>query len=221
MNKDKNRLIPTDDSWYNYKDNRYCAWLFSFMSSSASYYNKRLYYPKKKYIKDIKLIENFLGIKKRTIDKYINKLLKLNYIEEDKENYYIMNHTEETYLLMNRELLYNICITKSFLTIQIFVYLMDRMNMKQKNYNNNTYNFTIKEIKTILGYSPNTQNYQVEQAIKEVIQTLKAESYINYESVYIETEESNKGNYKIPNYLLTYVCNTIPIALQEIKKIEE
>lgn len=213
------RLIPTDKEWFNYKDNKYCSWLFSFIASSATFYNGNLYYTKKQYIKDIPLIKKYVDIKnKKSIDDKMNKLIKLGYITEDKENYYIINHTDLTYLLIDRDLLYNICITKSVMTIQVFIYLMDKMNMKKIQYKENTYNFTIKELHSALGYSPLSQNNNIDNAIKECLQSLKAEGYINYYYDKVENENSKKGNYKIPNHILTFVCDTIPKQLQEVKK---
>lgn len=213
------RLIPTDKEWFNYKDNKYCSWLFSFIASSATFYNGSLYYTKKQYIKDMPLIKKYVDIKnKKSIDDKMNKLIKLGYITEDKDNYYIINHTDLTYLLIDRDLLYNICITKSVMTIQVFIYLMNKMNMKLNQYNENTYNFTIKELHSALGYSPLSQNNYIDNAIRECLQSLKSEGYINYNIIPIETDKSIKGNYKIPNHVLTFVCDTIPKQLQEVKK---
>lgn len=214
------RLIPTDKEWFNYKENKHCALLFSFIASSATFYNNRLYYTKKQYVKDIPLLKKYTELStKKSIDKYINKLIELGYLTDDKENYYPINRTDSTYLLIDRDLLYNICTTRSSLSIQIFIYLMDRMNMKQEQYKENTYNFTIKELKSILGFSPLSQNYKIEQAIIECLQTFKVEKYIDYKQIYVSIDNS-KGEYKAPNYLLTFVCNKIPNNLQEVKKEE-
>ena len=66
------------------------------------------------------------------------------------------------------------------MTIQVFIYLMDKMNMKKSQYKENTYNFTIKELHSALGYSTESQNNNIDNAIKECLQSLKAEGYINY-----------------------------------------
>lgn len=217
------RLIPTDKEWYNYKENKYCAWLFSFMVSCANY-NKQvndLYYTKSQYKDDMQSIKRLCGVSnKRTIDRYKNKLLELGYITEDENCYHIINHTDMTYILIDKDLLYNICTTKSTLTIQIFVYLLERMNMKKKVYSDSKYNFTIKEVQSMLGYTSNSQNNNLSRAIVECIQTLKAEEYIDYNIVYVESDNNNRKQYKIPNYQLVYICEKLPTAIQQIKKAE-
>lgn len=220
------RLIPTDKEWYDYNHNKYCAWLFSYMVSCATYNptEKDLYITKKSFNKtdNIKLILKFLNVKnKKTVIKYLDKLIDLGYVKTTDTDtcYHLLNYTENTYVLIDKDLLYNICITKSALSIQIFIYLLERMTYKQQRTKENIYNFTLKELEIVLGFSGNSQNYNIESAIKECLQTLKAESYINYKIVHIELNDCDK-NYKIPNYQLTYITERLPQSIQEIKQSE-
>lgn len=219
MNK---RRIPTDKQWFDYRHNKFASWLYCFMISSATY-NDKLYYPKRNFSRDLPLIKKFLGVSdKRTITKYINQLKSLEYLAEDNENYYFpFQYNTGTYILINRDLLYNLCITKSTITTQIFVYLMDRLKMKQKLYAETSYNFTIKELRVALGYSEKTQNATIEKAINECLMTLKAEQYIDYTNTYVDITTKDGRTQTIPNYVLTYVCETIPQRLDEIKQEQQ
>lgn len=218
MSKGYKRRIPTDKEWFDYKHNKCAGWLFCFMSSSATY-KEELYYSKSNFIKDLPLIKKFLGVvDKRTINKYLRILINQGYIKEDNENYYFPH--KGSYILIDRDLLYNLCITKSILTTQIFIYLTNRIKFKKEKYNESYYNFTIKEIRTVLGYSDTSQNYTIENAINECLQSLKAENYINYEKVYVDIVV-NGVNKKVPNYRLYNICDTIPQNLYSIKQDEQ
>lgn len=216
------RLIPTDKEWFNYKKNKHCSVLFAFITYSATFYNGKLYYPKEKYIRDIELLKKVTGLKnKKSIHTYKNKLIDLGYITEDKKNFYPINRIDTTYILIDKVLLYNLCTTESKLSVPIFVYLMDKMNMKQKVYKENTYNFTIKELKEMLGYSTLSQNKTIESKITDCLKELQSKEYIKYNKVFVESEKSAKGNYKIPNYLLTYVFENKKEQPQEIITYEK
>ena len=214
------RRIPTNKQWFDYNKTKYCGWLFCFMSSSANFH-ERLYYPKRIFLEDLPLIKKFLGVSdKRTITKYVQMLLNNGYLSEDKDNYYFpFELHKDTYILIDKDLLYNLCVTKSTITTQVFCYLKSKLCMKQSVYCENTYNFTLKELRIALGYSAQTQNYRIEQAIKECLQTLKAENYIDYTNVYVDLSINGKCE-KVPNYQLKYVCDCIPEPIQEIKDTE-
>ena len=211
------RRIPTDKQWFDYKSNKYAGWLFCFMSSSASFHEK-IYYPKKTFIEDIPIIKKFLCVTdKRTITKYLNKLINQGYVSEDNDNYYFpyaMN--QGNYILIDRDLLYNLCVTKSTITTQIFCYLTNRMNMKKSQYAESTYNFTLKELRVALGYSDKAYK-ELDKAIRECLQTLKAENYIDYNNIYVDLIVNGIPE-KVPNYQLTFITDTIPQKLQEIKE---
>lgn len=221
-NKNKRR-IPTNKEWFDYKTNKSATWLYCFIISSATYHNKQLYYTKNNYLLDLPLIKKFLGISsKRTIDKYLKILLDKQYIQEDKEKYFFPNNEEfkGRYFLLDKDLLYNLCVTKSTMSAQIFCYLYDRMKYKREENAETTYNFTLKEIRVVLGYSANSQNVPVENAIKECLQTLKAENYIDYNNIYVDIMDNGKL-LKVPNYKLTMICDNIPQKLQEVKEEEQ
>lgn len=226
MNKTKiQRRIPTDKQWFDYKSNKYASWLYCYICSNATYNKEKdlLYYSKQNYINDLYIIKQLLGVQdKRTINKYINKLIDNKYIYEKEDIYYFPNNKEfnSNYYLIDKELLYNLCITKSTLTVQLFIYLSNRMKYKKAKKNSNEYLFTLKELKGILGYSEKSQNAAIEKAIKEVLQTLKAENYIDYDNIYID-KEINGIYYKIPNYKLKYICAEIPKEIQEEKEKEK
>lgn len=211
------RRIPTDKQWFDYKNNRFAGWLFCFMSSSASFHEK-IYYPKKRFIEDIPLIKKFLCVSdKRTIAKYLKILIEQGYVSEDNENYYFPYEMYKgSYILIDRDLLYNLCVSKSTITTQIFCYLTNRMNMKKSQFADSTYNFTLKELRVALGYSDKSYN-ELDKAIKECLQTLKAEYYINYTNIYVDIIVNGKPQ-KVPNYQLTFITDTIPIELQGVKQ---
>ena len=215
------RRIPTEKEWFDYKNNRFAGWLYCFMSSSASFH-ERLYYRKQDFRADLPLIKKLLSVNdNRTINKYINILKDKNYLAEDENNYYFPYVVKNgTYILIDKDLLYNLCITKSTITTQIFIYLSNRMKMKEDKYKETTYNFTLKELRIALGYSENSQNASVEKAIKECLQTLKAENYIDYENVYIDLIVKGVPE-KVPNYVLTSITEVIPQKIEEVKKEEE
>lgn len=218
MNK---RRIPTDKEWFNYKNNKFAGWLYCFMCSSATFKDK-LYYTKKDFRADFPTIKKGLGINdNRTINKYITILKNQGYIIEDTNNYYFpFVKNQGSFILIDKELLYNLCITKSVITTQIFVYLLNRMKMKRELYNETTYNFTLKELRTALGYSNTSQNANIERAIKECLQTLKAENYIDYENIYVEIMVRGVPE-KVPNYQLTFITEKILPKLSEIKESEK
>lgn len=218
MNK---RRIPTDKEWFNYKNNKFAGWLYCFMCSSATYQDK-LYYNKNNFRADFPTIKKGLGINdNRTINKYITILKNQGYIVEDTNNYYFpFVKNQGSYILIDKKLLYNLCTTKSALTTQIFVYLLNRMKMKRELFNENIYNFTLKELRIILGYSADSQNSRVENAIRECLQTLKAENYIDYNNIYVDILVNNIPE-KVPNYQLTFITEKILPKLSEIKEKEE
>lgn len=215
------RRIPTDKEWFDYKNNKYASWLYCFMSSSASFHDK-LYYKKQHFYADLGIIKKCLGIQdKRTINKYIDILLKNGYLSQDEENFYfpfVMNNG--TYILIDKDLLYNISMTKSHISAQTFIYLSNRMKMKREQYNETTYNFTLKELRIAFGYSETSQNSRIESAIRECLQTLKAEKYIDYENVYVDLLVRGVPE-KVPNYKLTYITEKLPKELERIKEEEK
>ena len=215
------RRIPTDKQWFDYKNNKHAGWLFCFMSSSASYHDK-LYYPKQRFLDDLPLIKKFLGVNdKRTINRYLNILKNNNYISEDDKNYYFPYVIGQgTYILLDRDLLYNLCITKSTLLIQIFCYLYMRMSMKESLSGESEYNFTLKEIRVALGYSSKSQNATIEKAIKECLETMKAGDYIDYENIYVDIMVNGVPE-KVPNFKLTKIIEELPQKIQEIKSAEK
>lgn len=214
------RRIPTDKEWFDYKENKHSGWLYCFMISSATFHEK-IYYPKKDFFVDLPLIKKFLCVNdNRTINKYIAILKDNGYLAEDEENFYFpFVKNKGTYILIDKDLLYNLCVTKSTITTQIFVYLSNRLKMKKEQYGTSQYNFTIKEIRIALGYSKESQNARIEKSIKECLQTLKAENYIDYSNIYIDTIVNGTPQ-KIPNYQLNYITENIPQKLAEIKQKE-
>ena len=217
------RRIPTNKEWFYYNTNKNSSWLYCFICSSSTYHNKRLYYTKDNYNRDLPLIKKLLGVNdKRTIDSALKRLLKDNYIIEDKDKYYFPNNDEfkGRYYLIDRDLLYNLCVTKSTLTAQIFIYLSDRMKYKREEKAESTYNFTLKELRIMLGYSTNSQNVPVENAIKECLQTLKAENYIDYDIKSVLIHNKSKDT-MTTNYVLTNICAEIPKKIQEVKQEEQ
>ena len=214
--------IPTNPEWFYFNKNKYCSWLYCFICSSSTYHDKRLYYTKNSFIQDIPLIKKLLGVTdKRTINTALKKLLDNGYIFEDGEKYYFPTNEEfkGRYFLIDKDLLYNLCVTKSTLTAQIFIYLADRLKFKEMIYNESEYLFTLKELRVALGYSPNSQNARVESAIKECLQTLKAEKYIDYDNISVLLSTNGK-EIVVQNYNLKGVCKEIPRTLQEIKEEE-
>ena len=214
------RRIPTTKEWFDYKTYKFAGWLYCFMSSSAKFHEK-LYLKKTDFVASWPIIKRATGKDdNRTIKKYLKILLDNNYLSEDEENYYfpfVMNNG--TYILIDKDLLYNICTTKSVIAIQTFIYLSNRMKMKKELYDESTYNFTLKELRVALGFSASSQNKLIETAIRECLQTLKAEKYIDYDNIYVDILVNGIVT-KSPNYQLTFIAETLPQKIVDIKHAE-
>lgn len=204
--------MPIEENWFNYGISDV---LYGFMQASATYNPnekdemKKLYYSKKQYNKDIKIIKTLLGCKdKRTVTSKIKRLVESAYIAEDSENYYFPYDANNFYLLVDKELLYYICTTMSAFALKTYVYLGDKARMKPN------YHFTIKELRVAFGYSSNSQNAQAEKIIGSCLDLLSKAGLLKYHKEMVKVNYNDDG-YECPNFVLDYVATTLPKDTQE------
>lgn len=202
------RNIPTEETWFNYIDNKNASWLYCYLISIATYHNGYIYISKENYYDSLPIIRNLLGVsdkQNRSIKKSISYLLDKGYIQESADAYIFVK--KQPYISIDKDLLYELCTTRSNICAQIFIYLKNRLKYKKEKYNSDSYNFTIKEIKGVLGYSVDSQNKTIEKAIKSCLESLERENYIKYINKNVEVPGHN---YKIPNYILTFATDRVP-----------
>lgn len=164
------------------------------------------YLPKPLYTKDKRLLADLCNCSIKTVERNYNKLIDTGLIKEqtEKDKTIILFPLcyNDRYSLIDKELLKYLVFTRNKQCIKIYLYLLHQYNCKEQ-YNCGNYNFTIQEIKQVLGYSDKTKT--CDDIIKAILQSLHNENIINYTTQYIknETDEAPK-----PIMILQYVCKT-------------
>lgn len=199
------RRMPLEENWFDKKVNDI---LYGFMQASATFNPdekdemKKLYYPKKQFQKEKKIIMTLIGCTDmRTVKGKLKIIMDKGYLAEDDNNYYFPYNYDNHYVLMEKDLLSYICTTMNEFALKTYVYLADKARMKDN------YHFTIKELKIAFGYSESTR--EIEKVITNCLDLFQKIEMIKYHVEHVTLENAN-GEYKVPNLVLDSVETQLP-----------
>lgn len=162
------------------------------------------YLPKPLYTKDKRIIANLCNCSIRTLDRHYNDLIKAGLIKEqtEKDTTIILFPLcyKDRYSLIDKELLKYLVFTRNKQCIKIYLYLLHQYNCKEQ-YNCGNYNFTIQELKQVLGYSETTKS--CDDIIKAILQSLHNENIICFTTQYQKQDNDKPPK---PIMILNYVA---------------
>lgn len=236
LQKNYMRRMPVEDAWLNYGiDSLIYSYMINIASTrpvAAAKYE--LYLPIKKYKRHQKILAKLCGnISTRTLERKLNKIIEEGYIKKDEENYLFPYDENEHYFMISNETLFFFCSTSNSLMIKLYVYLGYRWHWKKYHYEHE-YNFTIKELCLMMGYSENSRNQMLENAIGMCLATLKRNGFIDFEERYIPGEShvrrtftltSFNGEKQLPAALRTEVLTVmdeqllITVSFDDVEKL--
>lgn len=164
------------------------------------------YLPKPLYTKDKRIIADLCNCSIRALERHYNKLIDTGLIKEqtEKDTTIILFPLcyKDKYSLIDKELLKYLVFTRNKQCIKIYLYLLHQYNCREQ-YNCGSYNFTIQEIKKVLGYSETTKS--CDDIIKSILQSLHNENIIRF-TTYYQKQEDNKP--PKPIMILNYVARS-------------
>ncbi len=147
----------------------------------------------------------------RVITKNLDRLEKNGLIKLSKKTigrfkdvacYTFPYSSEGKYKIVFNEVLYRVLLTRNQCGVRIYVYLLKNYHWKKD------YQFTIKEIKTALGWAETTKT--CDEIIRINLESLRDEGIINYTEIY----EPNIYNVIVPIKVLKFVAE----KAEDIKK---
>lgn len=207
------RRMPVEKEWFDKNKNDIIYGLLQSIGEQFHDSNGKIQVRTSKvsFIKNLTIIKKCADVRdKRTIMSAISKYAKDGYITEDEDYYYFPYNVNNPYILIDLKLLDHICKTFNKQSLKIYVYLKNKYNMKEKKHEK--YLFTIKELKSVLGYSDSTDEKTT--GIRNILAEFKNSNIMGYKTIHIDYV-NKKGEYKIPNFQLDFVEDELP------KKIEE
>lgn len=144
-----------------------------------------------------KLFLNICDLTPRQFTRALNKLIDEGLVTFENDNYYFPFDYDERYKLIDKNMLKYLINTRSVHAIRIYLILLNFYSYKKG------YVFTLKEIKTLLGYSEN--NYDFNKTIQDILISLKREKLIDY-TQYWDTVVSNGKELPSARYRLLFVA---------------
>lgn len=221
LQKNYMRRMPVEDAWLNYGLD---SLIYSYMVNIASARpiktstgeSYELYLSQKKYKRHKKNIARLCeNVTTKTVDRRLEKIIKEGYIildESAEEPVFLFPHDRsQHYFMISNETLYFFVSTSSSLMIKLYVYLGYKWNWKAYQ-NEHSYDFTLKELAEMMGYSKNGRNPNVETSIVMCLNVMKRNGFIDFEERYIKgashvyktyTLTSFDGQRKLPKALRT------------------
>lgn len=201
------RRIPIEEEWFN---RNLSSILYGFLQANALKNEnlmdkqKILYYSKEQVKNDLSILKKLLDRKdNRSIYTQFNRLIEKGYLSEDDKSYYFPHNEKNLYLLLDKKLLASLVYRTNNVALKIFVYLAFKSKSKK------SYQFTLKELQVILGFSEKTRVHG-ERLVREGLETLANNKFILFHNILIT---SSSTNYPIPNYVLDYVTTKAPDIL--------
>lgn len=222
VKKEITRRISLDADCFNYNiDFVFFGFLLSVATARPKNNDNKqweLYLSENKYVKCRPLLRKWLGgVSAQTIRNKLKKFIEMGMIKYDSQEkvYTFPYDYNGKYYIISRDIIFYLCATATSLVIQTYIYLASRFSWKKD------YEFTVTEIKNILGYSANSQNSSVEQAIAAAIVSLQQQGLISYEVRQLIKETEVGQKYGVKKYVLTNVKTSImPEQLTiELKKV--
>lgn len=218
------RRIPEQDRWFDYHID---SIVYSFMVASATARIKPgdkkdgsesyLYLSQSKYKKIRPMIRKITGKTARQVGDQVKKLITEGYIAFDEETrqYTFPFDYNENYYMVSRDVLAYLCTVSNPFVIKIYFYLADKFKFKKD------YHFTLKQLRVMLGYSPN-ENERVTTLIKLALSSLSVMGFIDYKPVKIKLESNGKviDNFQLKNVIGKRLPEKITKELTEKLSIE-
>lgn len=196
------RRIPTEGIFLHYDTNDI---LFALMYSLATFNpeDRQLYLSKKVFQKNKKIIYDICGITNSAmLKRHINKLIEVELVQEEKEQYTFPFNKEEKYRIIEREMLWYLASTRNKQGVRSYIILLDWFLWKQKE--NEYFIFTNKDILDRLGYS--TNNKVASSLISNILESFLREGIIKYEKFYDTVITQDGKEIPTPKMKLTFVA---------------
>ena len=202
------RRMPTEGAFMSFKIDDI---IYGYLQGIATYnpQENRVYLTEKSF-QDAKIVlGDLIGRTARTVSRKIDVLMSeensLLMFDEEKRQYYFPYDQMKKYCVVSAEILQQLTSVYNKMAVRVYIYLLDKYLWKEKE--GNTYDFTIKELKTAFGYSSSTRGSagtQIEMVLKNILENLKNNHFIDYKDYY-DTEHSI---HPVPRKLLTFVAQT-------------
>ena len=197
------RRLPTEGVFMSFKIDDI---VYGYLQGIATYKpGEKTVYLTEAQLNDAKrVLKDLLGTSSKTIKRKVDMLIQKNLLAYDANNriYSFLYDTNEKYCIVSADLLLKLTSVYNHMAVRTYVYLLDKFLWKQKE--NDVYNFTLKELKMAFGYSEGTRGL-IENILREVLDNLKYNNYINYESYY----DNEHSPHPIPRMKLTFVARTV------------
>lgn len=160
----------------------------------------REYLPVKTFKKNKKMIADICGISTRQIDNQIKKLAEVGLIDEGIEViemdgkefnypcYWFPYDYDENYQLVDIDVIRYLVNTRNTQCIRIYIYLLNKYKWKKD------YVFTLKELKSALGYADTTMTAY--SMIKDILASFSKEGIIKYTKIYDVVDIGGLNDYK-------------------------
>lgn len=227
--KNEDRRLPVEDNWFEHRKNEI---VYSFMIASAEKFyeaGQPQYFLKDKDFDELlPNLRAILGDSSRKKKNEVTKRTVLNAIEKyegyivhdsNKKGYTFPYNPQQTYKMVDKELLMFLCNTARPHVIKIYLYLCFQLYQKDE------YLFSLRELKKKLGYKES--NRSCEASIRDGIEMLYRLKLIDVETERVGNEVQIKKRYvqvggkAAPYYVLTFVADKKPAIGAESAKEQE
>lgn len=152
------------------------------------------YLTKKEFLKNKKTIAGVLGCSTRTVERNLEQLISAGLVKEDilriekfnkatgastvqeYEVYRFPYDYDSKYEIIPQKMVRYLVDTRNTHAIRIYIYLLNKYKWKQQE--QDYYKFTIRELKTALGYSETTKT--IDATIRNILESFAREEMIRY-----------------------------------------
>ena len=220
--KELTRRLETGDTFMNHEHGNDLLYAYLYYLSTWDKNTQQLYLTHKNYLKERKVLMEILLCKStRTVDNQLKKLLEQGILMKEGEIqinnktercYYFLQHPEEKYNIISRNLLHYLAHAFSTNSIRVYNFLFTGWKL----YNNN-FKFTITALQQAMSYSIVSKS--TNQQLNDILMSLARGGIIEY----YETRYINEDGISVPCKALTFLAtnkNQLPI-LNLKKKPEE
>ena len=220
--KELTRRLETGDTFMNHEHGNDLLYAYLYYLSTWDKNTQQLYLTHKNYLKERKVLMEILLCKStRTVDNQLKKLLEQKILIKEGEItlnnktekcYYFLQHPEEKYNIISRDLLHYLAHAFSTNSIRVYNFLFTGWKL----YNNN-FKFTITALQQAMSYSIVSKS--TNQQLNDILMSLARGGIIEY----YETRYINEDGISVPCKALTFLAtnkNQLPI-LNLKKKPEE
>lgn len=219
--KELTRRLETGDTFMNHEHGNDLLYAYLYYLSTWDKNTQQLYLTHKNYLKEKKVLMEILLCKStRTVDNQLKKLLEQGILMKEGEIqinnktercYYFLQHPEEKYNIISRNLLHYLAHAFSANSIRIYNYLFTGWKLYNKDFK-----FSTTAIQQALNYST-LSNFSAAQ-INNILMSFARGGIIEY----YETRYNNQNNINVPCKVLTFLAtNTDQLPILNLKKKPE